>query len=168
MQGTWVWSLVRELISYMLNGKAEYCRCITCNAGDAEDWSSIPGFGRSPGGGNDNPLQYSSLENPMDRGARQASVHGVTKGQTWLKQLSKAKQKKEKRNGIFSLFSTLSSLVRWECNQRQNQGRPLLRSYSLYKEAWASAFLKHTSLHFNSFIEIHSQVAQWVNNWPAM
>ena len=38
----------------------------TCNAGDP---GSIPGFGRSPGGGNGNPLQYSCLENPMDRGA---------------------------------------------------------------------------------------------------
>ena len=40
---------------------------------------SIPGSGRSPGEGNDNPLQYSSLENPMDREAWQATVHGVTK-----------------------------------------------------------------------------------------
>ena len=40
---------------------------------------SIPGSGRSPGEGNDNPLQYSSLENPMDREAWQATVHGVAK-----------------------------------------------------------------------------------------
>ena len=39
------------------------------NAGDARDSGSIPGSGRSPGGGNGNPLQYSCLENPMDRGA---------------------------------------------------------------------------------------------------
>ena len=45
---------------------------------------SIPGSGRSPGGGNGNPLQYSCLENPMDRGARQATVHGVAKGWTQL------------------------------------------------------------------------------------
>ena len=42
----------------------------------------IPGLGRSPGEGNGNPLQYSSLENPMDRGAWQATVHGVSKSQT--------------------------------------------------------------------------------------
>ena len=47
-----------------------------CNAGDL---SSVPGSGRSPGGGNCNPLQYSCLGNPMDRGARWATVHGVTK-----------------------------------------------------------------------------------------
>ena len=54
----------------------------SANGRDPGEVGLIPGFGRSPGGGNDNPLQYSSLENPMDKGARQASVHGVTKGQT--------------------------------------------------------------------------------------
>ena len=49
---------------------------------------SIPGSGRSPGGGHSNPLQYSCLGNLMDRGAWQATVHDVTKGQTRLKQLS--------------------------------------------------------------------------------
>ena len=47
-----------------------------CNAGDP---GLIPGSGRSPGEGNGNPLQYSCLENPMDRGAWQATVHGVTR-----------------------------------------------------------------------------------------
>ena len=46
-----------------------------CNAGDL---GLIPGLGRSPGEGNDNPLQYSCLDNPMERGARWATVHGVT------------------------------------------------------------------------------------------
>ena len=49
------------------------------NAGDTGDMDSIPGSGRSPGEGNDNPLQYSCLGNPMDRGAWQATVHGITK-----------------------------------------------------------------------------------------
>ena len=43
---------------------------------DAGDLGSIPGWGRSPGGGHGNPLQYSCLENPMDRGAWWATVHG--------------------------------------------------------------------------------------------
>ena len=51
------------------------------NAGDA---GSIPGSGRSPGGGNGNLLKYSCLGNPMDRGAWLATVHGVTKSQTNL------------------------------------------------------------------------------------
>ena len=51
------------------------------NAGDA---GSIPGSGRSPGGGNGKPLQYSCLENVMDRGAWRAAVHGVTRSQYHL------------------------------------------------------------------------------------
>ena len=57
----------------------------TCNAGDN---SLIPGSGRSPGGGNGNPYQYSCLESPMDRGACWVTVHGGAKSQTWLKGLS--------------------------------------------------------------------------------
>ena len=49
------------------------------NAGDMRDKGSISGLGRSPAGGNVNPLQHSSLDNPMDRGAWWATVHGVTK-----------------------------------------------------------------------------------------
>ena len=55
---------------------------LPANAGDTRDAGSIPGSGRSPGGGYGNPLQCSCLENPMDRGAWQATVHGVTKSQT--------------------------------------------------------------------------------------
>ena len=51
------------------------------NAGDIRD-GLIPGSGRSPGGGNGNPFQYSCLENPMDRGTWWATVHGVAKSQT--------------------------------------------------------------------------------------
>ena len=51
------------------------------NKGDARDAGSILGSQRSPGGGNGDPLQYSSLENPKDREAWQATVHGVTKSQ---------------------------------------------------------------------------------------
>ena len=51
------------------------------SAGDAREADPIPGWGKSPGGGNGNPLQYSYLGNPMDRGAQQATVHGVTKSQ---------------------------------------------------------------------------------------
>ena len=50
---------------------------LPANAGDIRDSGSIPGSGRSPGEGDDNSLQYSCLENPMDRGAWRATVHGV-------------------------------------------------------------------------------------------
>ena len=52
------------------------------NAGDVRDPGSIPGSGISPGEGNGNPLQYSCLENPTDRGAWQATVHRIAKNQT--------------------------------------------------------------------------------------
>ena len=52
------------------------------NAGDIRDTSSIPESERSLGGGHGNPLQYSCLENPMDRGAWRATVHGVTESDT--------------------------------------------------------------------------------------
>ena len=61
------------------SGKESACQCRRCG--------SIPGLGRSPGGGNGNPLQYSCLENPTDRGACRATVHRIEKSWTWLKWL---------------------------------------------------------------------------------
>ena len=58
------------------------------NAGVIRDAGSISGLRRSPGGGHGNPLQYSCLENPMDRGASRATVHRVAHSQTRLKQLN--------------------------------------------------------------------------------
>ena len=54
----------------------------SANAGDIRDVGSIPRLGKSSGEGNSNPLQYSCLENPMDREAWRASVHGVT--ESWV------------------------------------------------------------------------------------
>ena len=62
------------------------------NAGDICDAGLIPGWGISPGGGHGNPLQDSCLENPMDKGAWWATVLGVAKSQTPLKQLSRRAQ----------------------------------------------------------------------------
>ena len=68
-------------------GKAIFHECwlsgkeSACNTGDL---GSIPRLGRSPGVGNGNPLQYSCLENPMERGGWWATVHGVTKSWTRL------------------------------------------------------------------------------------
>ena len=58
---------------------------LPANAGDIRDTGLIPGLERFPGEGNGNPLQYSCLENLMDRGAWWATVHGVTKSRTCLK-----------------------------------------------------------------------------------
>ena len=65
---------------------------------NAGDMGSIPGLGRSPGGGDGNPFQYSFLENSMDRGAWQASIHRVIKSQTQLKQLITAHHKQVEQN----------------------------------------------------------------------
>ena len=61
---------------------------LPANAGDIRDLGSIPESGKSPGGGPGNPLQYSCLENLMDRGAWQATVHRVAQSQIQLKRLS--------------------------------------------------------------------------------
>ena len=57
---------------------------LPANAGDTRDAGSIPGSGRSPGGKHGNPLQYSRLESPIDRGAWQAALHGVAQSRTGL------------------------------------------------------------------------------------
>ena len=66
--------IVRLFFQVVLVGKNP-----SANAGDVKDPGLNPGSGRSLGGGNGNPLLYSCLENPTDRGAWRASVHGVTK-----------------------------------------------------------------------------------------
>ena len=70
-----------------------------CNAGDAGDVGSVSGLGRSPGGGNGNPLQYSCQDNSMDRGVRQAIVQRVTKSWTQLSNWAQDNyyQKKKKK-----------------------------------------------------------------------
>jgi len=57
---------------------------LSANAGDVRDAGSIPRSGRSPGGGHGNPLQYSCLDNPTDRGAWRATAHGVAESRTGL------------------------------------------------------------------------------------
>ena len=59
-------------------------KTLPASVGDIRVSGSIPGWGRPPGGGNGNPLQYSCLENPMGKGAWQATVHGILQSQTQL------------------------------------------------------------------------------------
>ena len=95
----WLWSSLLVLVYAVLlirvwpNGKVGFPGGASgkgppTNGGDAQDAGSISGLGQSPGGRHGNTLQYSCLENVMDRGAWQAIVHRVTQSQTWLKQLS--------------------------------------------------------------------------------
>ena len=83
------------------------------NAGDERDGCLIRESGRPPLGGNGNPLQYSCLENPLDRGAWRATDHGVTKSQTRLKQLSM-------HNGTFQEMGGIElwlSFKRWQMEE---------------------------------------------------
>ena len=79
----------------------------SANAGDISDVGSLSGMRRSTLEGNVNPLQYSCLENPIDRGAWQATVHRVTKSQTQLKQLSTAHQTEGRESGIRQSYQLL-------------------------------------------------------------
>ena len=76
----------------------------TDNAWDARDLGSIRGLEWSPGGGHGNPLQYSFLENPVDKGAWKATVHWFTKSQTWLTWLSTYTNKLRICTGSFKLI----------------------------------------------------------------
>ena len=100
MQGAWVQFLVRKLrycltrsmakdgvfffVAYWASQVAQLVKNPSASAGDTRDAGSIPGSERSPGGGNGNPLQYSCLGNPLDRGAWWAAVCGVAESQTRL------------------------------------------------------------------------------------
>ena len=85
---------------------------LLANAGEA---GLIPGSGRFPGGGHGNPLQYSCLENPRNRGAWQATVHRVTKSQTGLKRLSSSSSSSRayrgEGNGDPHQYSSLENLM---------------------------------------------------------
>ena len=79
---------ITECLALWASQVALVVKNLPASAGDIRDSGSIPGLGRSPGEGNGNPLQYSCLENPMDREAWQAIVHRVAKSWTWLKWLT--------------------------------------------------------------------------------
>ena len=88
----WKWGVLKNLVNMFLNHccftggypSGSVVKSLPAKAGDAGDVSWIPGSGRSVGGGNGNLLQHSCLENSMESGAWQATVHGVTKSWTWL------------------------------------------------------------------------------------
>ena len=83
---------------------------VKCNAGDTGDVSLIPGSGRVPGGGYGNPLQYPCLENPMDRGAWWAIIHGGAKSHARLSDLAGASMHARLPAGRSDAFSPYSGL----------------------------------------------------------
>ena len=84
LKHVYILSICMVVLGASLSGKES-----ASNAGAAGDVCSIPGLGRSPGGGHCKPLQYSCLEIPMDRGAWWATVHRVTTSQTRLNDLAR-------------------------------------------------------------------------------
>ena len=81
---------------------------LPAKAGDVRDAGSIPGLERSSRGGRGNPLQYSCLENPMDRGAWWVTVCEVTKSQTWLKRSSMHSCNLRNSNHLCFMFNLVS------------------------------------------------------------
>ena len=79
---TLLWYLSSNIYMHQVSQVVLVVKNPPANAGDVRDMGSIPGLERSPGGGHGNPLQYSHLENPMDRGAWRATVHRVEKSRT--------------------------------------------------------------------------------------
>ena len=94
------------------------------------DPGSIPRLGRSPGGGNGNPLQYSCLENSMARGPWTATVHGVAKSRTRLS----ARAHRPQKQAQFFLTELLSHLCSGELRSTSNLKAPLSSSISLRKK----------------------------------
>ena len=81
---------------------------LSANAGDIRDIGSVPGLGKSPGGGYGNPLQYSCLENPMDRGDWQATVHRLAESDTTEVTLhAHIHRKSNKWNQIFNILCSV-------------------------------------------------------------
>ena len=79
---TLLWYLSSNIYMHQVSQVVLVVKNPPANAGDVRVMGSIPGLERSPGGGHGNPLQYSHLENPMDRGAWRATVHRVEKSRT--------------------------------------------------------------------------------------
>ena len=115
---------------------------VPANAGDIRDAGLIPGPGRSSGGGYGNPLQYSCLENPLDRGAWWATVHGVTKGQTltWLSTHASYFTEEELKQKQVWLLACLQ-VSKWESLNLMDPGALLLHTT-------AALALTYYTIHF--------------------
>ena len=98
------------VISYGASQVALEVKNLLANAGDIRDVGLIPGSETSPGGGHGNPLQYSCLKNPTDRGVWWAIVHGVPKSRTRLKRLSMCTYRPHV-SGILQYLSFVTDLV---------------------------------------------------------
>ena len=94
-------------------------------------WGLIPGSGRSPGEGKGNPLQYSCLENPMVRGARQATVHRITQTQTRLNGLSTHTDSRSPFYDVTPKRLSTNQAVSWRFPHQSNTAPGITGPYSL-------------------------------------
>ena len=128
-----------------------------CNAGDP---GSIPGLGRAPGEGNGNPLQHSCLENPMDGGAWQAIIYGVTKSRTRLSDFTPS---------LLMVFIWVISQLQGEWRARERKWDFVFRIYGV--EAWCFCSLVFTGWVFH-FIELVTLLIRirllWNNKWALL
>ena len=122
------------------------------NAGDTENTGSIAGSERSPGGRNGDPLHYSCLENPMDRGAWQATVPGVLKSQAWLSDWANRhiKKKKEKKKLRYIKWNTHNYT---DCNFKKK--KPILAGSQVSLISTQQCFWN------NLWILLNFQVTKW-------
>ena len=141
-----------RLSAWWLNSKESIYK-----PGAAEDTSSIPGSGGSPGEGNGNPLQYSCLGNPMDRGAWWATAHGVAKSQTWLRNWTHT-------HTHTHTISKLDGMTTWQLKinrrakiiSKRNQIRELINEFSKARVHKVSSLLKMPSSRVRKFPSVHS------------
>ena len=152
-----------------------------CNAGGTKD-GSVPGSGRSPGEGNGNPLQYSCLENPVDRGTWWAIVHGFEKSQTRLRWLSRHVQSWGRRRMPISKNSRKPQTKALSFSERQVSLLLFLnKTCPNYKTNCISYLLLHSRLspHLASLNNRHlsyqflwfgsmSSLAGWPPAWPLL
>ena len=126
------------------------CKESACNVGDISSAGSIPGSGRSPGEGHGNPLQYSCLENPMDRGAWWITVHRVAKSWTWLKWLS------SRTTEVIKKIKNQRILDAWLTTFLMNKDwKPTLMSLGM--DQLLACFLAKS--------DIKTHLSQWSYNW---
>ena len=134
-------------------------RNLPSSAGDLRDSSSVPQLGRSPGEGHGNPLQYSFLKNPMDRGDWWATVHRVAKSQTQLKRFSTH----ARWSGYLALLQGIVP------TQGSNPGLPHSKHilYQLsYKESPNEPILTHNyQSKFIVYIRVHSWWCSFYGFW---
>ena len=124
------------------------------NAEDLRDVGFIPGSGRSPGGGHCIPLQYSCLEKPMDRGAWQATVHGVAKGQIRLKWLSSCSSRWSLRGKLEEgCLSALSGVVQ----------EPYLSCFWMRRVSWVDAVLSRPCTRVSDDWMFWTRYSLWPN-----